>query len=355
MKLSDVRKDAQKLPVLTPHAESQLLINGLRELSHRSKNIHQDLEMDSLFVDTYQDVSYANAAIHLHSHTFYELIYCRSCAAVGYLVGTERYKLQQGDLIFIPPGVSHCPILPVNMPKPYVRDVLWISREFMNATVRYLLGGHDGEIPASTILHTAGTKWESIGELFQRGIAEAEARNPGWEAAVVASTLGILTSLRRADADAHSTPKAEKPELLDQVLAYIERHLSERITLADVARQFFISESTVSQTFRKKMGISFYRCVIQRRLIAAKTLIEAGLPMEAVAEQVGFSDYSAFYRAFRQEYGISPKQYRKLQSVNSLRPVGVEYPANPFTDPSAPPSAAGSAPGGSWSHSGQSE
>ena len=61
------------------------------------------------------------------------------------------------------------------------------------------------------------------------------------------------------------------------------------------------------------MGVSFYRCVTQRRLIAAKGLILEGTALEAVAGRTGFSDYSAFYRAFRQEYGISPRQYRTLQ------------------------------------------
>ena len=61
------------------------------------------------------------------------------------------------------------------------------------------------------------------------------------------------------------------------------------------------------------MGVSFYRCVTQRRLIAAKALITEGNPLEQVAEMTGFGDYSAFYRAFKQEYGISPRQYRNLQ------------------------------------------
>ena len=108
--------------------------------------------------------------------------------------------------------------------------------------------------------------------------------------------------------------KAEKPELLDQVLTYIEKHLSNKITLADTAHHFYVSESTITHTFRKKMGISFYRCVTQRRLIAAKKLIEQGVSLEDTAEQVGFSDYSSFFRAFKQEYGIPPRQYRKMQS-----------------------------------------
>ena len=61
------------------------------------------------------------------------------------------------------------------------------------------------------------------------------------------------------------------------------------------------------------MGVSFYRCLTQRRLIAAKTLIGENVPMEEVSRRVGFSDYSSFYRAFRQEFGISPQQYRAIR------------------------------------------
>ena len=71
--------------------------------------------------------------------------------------------------------------------------------------------------------------------------------------------------------------------------------------------------------------MSFYRYVTQRRLIAAKSLIESGAHLEHAALQSGFQDYSGFYRAFRQEYGISPRQYRQLQTISRgdlLSPTG---------------------------------
>lgn len=70
--------------------------------------------------------------------------------------------------------------------------------------------------------------------------------------------------------------------------------------------------STVSHQFKQKMGVSIYQYITQRRLISAKALIARGIALEQVAVQVGFSDYSAFYRAFKQEYGISPRQFRNL-------------------------------------------
>ena len=319
MKLSDIRKFTQNFPDPSSRADARLN-EYFRQLGINPSDFYQELEMESRFVDTHQDVTYSNSTVQLHSHAFYELLYCRSTVGVEYLVGAERYKLQKGDIVFVAPGISHRPILPEQMPEAYVRDVLWISDDFFRFATANIAVQAPEEISHSTLFRTTGTRWEYIGDYFRQGVQESEEREIGWEMAVVANTLKLLTHLSRASKDISANSlKAEKPELLDQVLAYVEEHLSEKISMADVANHFFISEITITQAFRKKMGVSFYRCVTQRRLIAAKGLIQQGLPLESVAEQVGFTDYSSFFRAFKQEYGISPRQYRKIHSTPDNR------------------------------------
>jgi AraC-like DNA-binding protein len=58
------------------------------------------------------------------------------------------------------------------------------------------------------------------------------------------------------------------------------------------------------------LGVSLYRYVTQRRLIAAKNDIAKGMRLDAVARKSGFQDYSAFFRVFKSTFGISPRQYR---------------------------------------------
>ena len=312
MKLSFIREISRQFSPPTTPEQMQKILQALREEGIDYLNFYQELEMSDPYVETHRDISYSNAQLNLHSHTFYELLYCINNCGAEYLVGADRYRLQKGDIVLIPPGISHRPLLPEEMTEPYQRYVLWISQEFMERFVEKY-AGEKVDKTYGTLLRTGDTKWELLGGYFRRGVWEAENQAPGWEAAVFGNTITLLTLMSRGIQErTASVLKAEKPDLLNEVLAYIELHLNEKITLEETAKHFYVSVSTITQLFRQKMGTSFYRCVTQRRLIAAKVRIGNGETLEDVSRAVGFSDYSSFYRAFKKEYGITPRQYTQL-------------------------------------------
>lgn len=314
VKLEALRKLAQTVPDLQGAQLQKWLQERLISLGLDPNAIYQELEMTSRFVDTHRDTSYSNTQMQLHSHTFYELLYCINSCGAEYLVGSERYRLQQGDLILLPPGVSHRPLLPGNMEAPYMRYVIWLSTEFMAQYAGLFPHSSSRKPSDASMLRTGGTIWEHIGDLFHAGVQEAEKKEAGWEAAVIGNTLLLLTQIKRAaDGKAARPLQAEQPELLDRFTTYVEENYTRPISIADLAGHFYVSSSTISHLFKQKLGVSFYRYVTQRRLIAAKTQIEKGGRLEEVSIQTGFADYSSFYRSFKQEYGISPRQYRQLQ------------------------------------------
>ena len=103
----------------------------------------------------------------------------------------------------------------------------------------------------------------------------------------------------------------ERKNMLEQISAFVEAHLEEKITLRMVAGHFSVSVSTVTQLFQNKTQNTFHNFVTGRRMEKARTLIREGLPLEKVGRAIGYRDHSTFYRAFRQTFGVSPREYRK--------------------------------------------
>ena len=314
MKLDDLKKLTAQIPNPATQEGADRFRDTLVQLGLDPDCLYQELEMSHRYFQLHRDTSWNSNPMTLHSHTFFELLCCRSNCGAEYLVGTERFRLQKGDIVFVPPGVSHRPILPEQMPEPYVRDVLWFSTEFVSLMERLFPQEGSASALRHGLLRTGGTRWESLGDLLHYGVTEAERKQTGWETALMGTVILFLSRLKRAFwEDTSVSMAAEKPELLDRAMAWLEANQHRRVTLEDMARQLYVSKSTLSQTFHHKLGVSVHRYLIQRRLISAKTLILEGVSLEDVGARVGFSDYSTFYRAFRQEYGISPRQFRMLQ------------------------------------------
>lgn len=246
-----------------------------------------------------------------HSHDFYEFIFFRSCGGVQYLVGQTLYSPTPGDVLLIPPGTSHCTVFPEHMSAPLVRDVLQFTQ-----TLLYIQTHRDSGLflqprQNAFLYSPSGYRLDLIDFLFEAAFRECKAHFQYWEQAVQLSASYLVCVLLRMWSDqAPPALPGEKSPFLLQVINYIDKNLGEKITLESTAEYFSVSRSTLSQTFRKKTGVSFYTYVIQRRLLAAKSLIRQGMPLEQAGKSVGFAEYSAFYRAFRQKFGISPKEFR---------------------------------------------
>lgn len=276
-------------------------------------NLYQELEMSSSPVSFHRDITYGRQSISLHSHSFYEIMLCRSADRVEYLVGSARYRLSAGDLILVAPGVSHKPILPDDMQYAYEREILWVSADLIEHVRELFPNSQVLGVGDFSLLRTKGTDWSYIGDYFSNGLREFEEAQLGYEESATAIAMLILTHICRAASSGEVHHKqAEQPTMVTSFIEYIENHLRESLTLDSIAAHFYISRSAVSKLFREEMDTSFHRFLTQRRLILAKQLINEGEGMERVAALCGFSDYSIFYKAFKKEYGLSPREFSRL-------------------------------------------
>ena len=109
--------------------------------------------------------------------------------------------------------------------------------------------------------------------------------------------------------------------VVSAVLNYINNHYNEDLSLDLLANKYFISKYHLSREFNRLVGTSVYRYIVQKRLVIAKQLMSEGVPSTTVYQQCGFGDYSNFYRAFKAEYQISPKEYIAQLKAENQRSV----------------------------------
>lgn len=101
---------------------------------------------------------------------------------------------------------------------------------------------------------------------------------------------------------------------LRQVVNYVRAHYADRITLADAARQVWLSPSYLSSVFSTEMGMSFTAYVQTVRIDKSKELmVSTHQTVAEIAAAIGFADQSYFTKVFTRAVGVSPTQFRRGQ------------------------------------------
>lgn len=114
-----------------------------------------------------------------------------------------------------------------------------------------------------------------------------------------------------ADSIARKQGQNQHKSKMKKAIKYINCHLTNNLSLDDVANHLDLSPSYFSKLFKKQQGIGFNLFVNQQRMKQAKLLLDMPeLSIATVAKNLGFSQTSYFCRLFRQIYNITPQTYR---------------------------------------------
>lgn len=109
---------------------------------------------------------------------------------------------------------------------------------------------------------------------------------------------------------------------LVKILEYIENNYQNPILLTDIAKKYFISPYYLSHFFHEKLGISYRKYLAQIRIYHARQkLLDSKLKLIDIGTECGFSNPQSFTRAFKNEFKVTPSEYRNkiLQELDSSR------------------------------------
>lgn len=125
--------------------------------------------------------------------------------------------------------------------------------------------------------------------------------------------------IREKEEEGHKFEKeaVSTPELIDDTIHYIQNHLSDKLSINDLAIRVSLNPNYLNRAFKEKTGESINKYIIRRRMVLAARLIEENhLKSYAVAAAVGYENYPNFVNMFKKFYGVSPKQYQDEHGIS---------------------------------------
>ena len=256
------------------------------------------------------------AKVEAHSHNYYEFYFFLE-GDVSMQIGKDLYPLRFGDVIVIPPQVPHRAIIH-NQKTPYRRLVFWISQDFyehlrgISLCYSYLL--EHVKNSKQYIFHIDRISSNTLQSKMLRLLEEMQAERFGKELQLTLYVDDLMLRLNRIVYEMLEPEKnANEASLYTNLVEYIENHLEEELSLEKLAEEFYVSKYHIAHVFKDNIGLSIHQYITKKRLLLCEEAIRAKMNITDVYQTYGFGDYSSFYRAFKKEYGISPKEFRDLQ------------------------------------------
>jgi AraC-like DNA-binding protein len=248
-----------------------------------------EVKMNCKHSNTYFDIE-SHVSEEPHIHSCFE-IYVNISGDVNFLHENEIYEICPFDMVISHPAdLHHCIYRSSCVHEHYC---LWFTGDIGNYLEQKGIRGRvrpDKE-------KTSRLAW------LLKGLSSKE------ESFLKTAKLFELISLLNVT---HENEACERiPDRVSDIMDYTEAHLAEIRCTKQVARQFFISESTLNRIFRAQVGMAFGKYLENKRLSLAERFLRSGHSVTEACFLSGFSDCSRFIMKFKENFGTTPLKYKK--------------------------------------------
>lgn len=248
-----------------------------------------------------------------HYHDFDKILIFLS-GKVTYLIEGRSYELQPYDIILVRHNEIHCPM--IDMAVPYERIIAYLNPEFLDGWQADGCNLNDC-FQVLSDQHTHLLRMENPGRrsLFQTiKRLESACTDTGYASQLYRKVL-FLEFMILLNRTAHNQKlnypdtRAANQKILS-IMDYINQNLAEPLDIDTIASHFFFSRYHLMRLFKKETGYTLGHYITSKRLLAARELLQQDMSATDICYQCGFRNYSAFSRAYRAEFGESPRAAR---------------------------------------------
>ncbi|MBD2867090.1 helix-turn-helix transcriptional regulator [Paenibacillus arenilitoris] len=246
-----------------------------------------------------------------HEHPFFELYYLLNGERV-YFMDDKVFTVRKGDLMIVRPHDLHST---ASTDKPtFERILVGFSRSFIeqgDAGVAGLLND-----ATSRLIRIPLKDQPEIERLLRAMLEECKSEQTHYGSLVRSCMNELLIRLRRIESalQSQASHEYEHPmhQKITEIAQYIKTYYREKLTLEQVAGQFYISPSYLSRIFTKLTGFHFREYVQVVRIREAQKMLASGREsVQLVSEQTGFEHIAHFNKTFKKIAGTTPLRYRK--------------------------------------------
>ena len=224
--------------------------------------------------------------MHLHPdrYTFSYIIDGGACL----LSNRSVYKLEQGDLVIIPPYVSHQTLIET-----------FFHYKVIRVPKLHSFAGLDNNKLGLTIIKSNALYKEQYNQWFEAIRANTNGKH---------KVSRIFEQFLASEDGTLSTSKV----ILKKALVHIEDNFHRKISIEELSDITHLSESHFQRIFKSNIGISPTRYLQNLRIEKAKELIKIRNSFTDIAYDTGFFDQSHFNKYFKINVGMIPKRYADI-------------------------------------------
>ncbi len=251
-----------------------------------------------------------NVDFHMHNH---HEIYLLTDGDIQYFVDNTCYPMTSGDLILFSDREIHKAINTGN--RAFTRLVIHVNpafiRQYSTLQTNLLTCFHRLPGDGNQVSLTDSERNQLLDLATRLRQTQTEPEAYGNDLNALTTLVQILLLVNKAwKRTSHGRVKPQ-PHRAQAIMDYIEKHLTEGITLDSIAQALSLDKYYLSHLFKEETESSIFQYILMKRVALAKELLLAGYTVSEVCHLSGFHDYSNFIRTFRQITGITPGRFQR--------------------------------------------
>lgn len=262
-----------------------------------------DFVFSHAFIESPQDFP-------MHNHDIYEMIFLKK-GDISYMIEGKIYQPTKNSLLLTPPLQNHAVLF--NSPVPYERYNIVFDERTLNPLAYKKLSSETIIInfDSHPIVTDLFTKMDYYYECFKGDDRKVLLMHLVEE--VICNTS--LLSQNNEQSDMVYTTNS----VIQDTIAYIERNIHTPFHVTTMCNELYISKSHLHHLFMKHLKVTPQKYILSKRLSLAQRELRLGRKATDIYTDCGFTDYSTFFRAYKNHFGHAPSEEININIVRKIQ------------------------------------